>query len=131
METEPVNAAVARRIGLLPPEVIERIASLRRQRMPGKEIAKSVLVRTNHGYALAVLPATHRVDLEQLRQDLGEETIALASENEMQQVFPDCERGAMPPFGSLYDLHLRVFEREADQIQDGGFIIGDQDFQLH
>jgi Ala-tRNA(Pro) deacylase len=76
----------------------------------GKDMAKSVLVHTGHGYVLAVLPATHRVDLDRLRQELGEEQVGLASEAEMQRLFPDCERGAMPPFGSLYHLPTLVDE---------------------
>ncbi|HEY8504993.1 MAG TPA: YbaK/EbsC family protein [Gemmataceae bacterium] len=72
--------------------------------VPGKEMAKTVLLRTGHGYVLAVLPATHRVDLDQLRQELGEEEVWLATEEEMDKLFPDCERGAMPPFGSMYHL---------------------------
>jgi Ala-tRNA(Pro) deacylase len=76
----------------------------------GQEMAKTVLVRTDHGHVLAVLPATHRVDLERLRQDLHEEHVGLATEGEMEQLFPDCERGAMPPFGSLYQLPTVVDE---------------------
>src|SRR4051812_9236993 len=76
--------------------------------VPGKEMAKTVLIRTDHGHVLAVLPATHRVDLERVRQELGEDHIGLANEAEMEQIFPDCERGAMPPFGSLYHLRTLV-----------------------
>ena len=82
--------------------------------VPGREVAKSVLVSTGHGYVLAVLPATHRVDLERLRQDLGEERVGLATENEMERLFPDCERGAMPPFGSLYQLPTLIDESLAE-----------------
>ena len=60
----------------------------------GKEMAKTVLVKTGHGHVLAVLPATHRVDLERLRQDLGEESVGIAPESDMDSLFPDCERGA-------------------------------------
>ncbi len=70
----------------------------------GREVAKTVLLRTGHGHVLAVLPATHHVDLEQLRDDLGEECLELANEEEMDRLFPDCERGALPPFGSLYQV---------------------------
>ncbi len=70
----------------------------------GREVAKTVLIRTGHGHALAVLPATHHIDLEQLGEDLGEEHVELASEEEMDRLFPDCERGAVPPFGSLYQM---------------------------
>jgi len=70
----------------------------------GGHVAKTVLVRTGSGHVLAVLPATHHIDLEQLGDDLGEERVELASEEEMDRLFPDCERGVMPPFGSLYRL---------------------------
>ena len=77
---------------------------------PWKDVAKTVLVRTAHGHVLAVLPATHQVDLDQLRRDLKEEKADLATEGEMEQLFPDCERGAIPPFGSLYQVPTVVDE---------------------
>ncbi len=70
----------------------------------GREVAKTVLLRTAQGHMLAVLPATHQIDLEQLREDLGDPRIELAPEEEMDRLFPDCERGAVPPFGSLYQV---------------------------
>jgi Ala-tRNA(Pro) deacylase len=78
--------------------------------VPGKEVAKTVVIRVDGRYVLAVLPATHRVDLEQLRQDLGAQEVEMASEAEMDRLFPDCERGAVPPFGSLYHLETVVDE---------------------
>ena len=85
--------------------------------VPGRAFAKTVLLRTGHGYALAVLPATHRVDLERAREDLGEDRVEMASEDEMERLFPDCERGAMPPFGSLYQLPTLVDESLAEDEQ--------------
>jgi Ala-tRNA(Pro) deacylase len=82
--------------------------------VPGREMAKSVLLRAGDGYVLAVLPATHRIDLEQLRQDFDGEEIGLATEADMERLFPDCERGAMPPFGSLYELPTLVDESLAE-----------------
>jgi len=73
----------------------------------GREMAKSVLLRTKHGFVLAVIPATHRVDLEEVRDCLGEK-VEIATEEEMATLSPDCERGAMPPFGSLYHLETLV-----------------------
>lgn len=70
----------------------------------GREVAKTVLLRTGRGHMLAVLPATHHIDLEHLREELDEPELALASEEDMDRLFPDCERGALPPFGSLYQL---------------------------
>jgi Ala-tRNA(Pro) deacylase len=76
----------------------------------GKDVAKTVLLRTGHGHVLAVLPATHQVDLEQVQRDLGEDRVELAPEEEMDRLFPDCERGAIPPFGSLYQVPTLVDE---------------------
>jgi Ala-tRNA(Pro) deacylase len=76
----------------------------------GREMAKSVLLRTGHGYVLAVLPATCKVDMTRMREELKEDRVDLASEMEMERVFSDCERGAMPPFGSLYNLPTVVDE---------------------
>lgn len=78
--------------------------------VPGKDVAKTVVLRADGRYVLAVLPATHRLDLEQVRQDLGAERVEMATEAEMDRLFPDCERGAVPPFGSLYHLETWVDE---------------------
>lgn len=78
--------------------------------VPGKDMAKSVLVRTRQGYMVAVLPATHRIDLDQMRQEWNDPDLNLASEEEMENLFPDCERGALPPFGSLYQLPTVIDE---------------------
>jgi Ala-tRNA(Pro) deacylase len=82
--------------------------------VPGREMAKTVILRTSDGYMMAVLPATHRVNLERMREELGERDLDFASEAEMDRLFPDCERGAMPPFGSLYNLPTMVDETLAE-----------------
>jgi Ala-tRNA(Pro) deacylase len=78
--------------------------------IPGKDVAKTVLLRTDRGYLLAVLPATHQVDLDEVRRELGAERVEMATEAEMERLFPDCEPGALPPFGSLYHLQTLVDE---------------------
>lgn len=78
--------------------------------VPGKELAKTVLLRADDKFALVVLPATHTVDLERVKRELGAERVALATEDEMARLFPDCEPGAIPPFGSLYHLTTLVDE---------------------
>lgn len=85
-----------------PAYTANRVAQL--LHVPGKEMAKTVVLRGDHGYILAVLPATCRVDIEEIRQELGEKRMEMASEDEMYQVFPDCEVGAIPPFGSMYRM---------------------------
>ncbi len=77
--------------------------------LPGREIAKVVVIRHAGALALAVLPAQARVDLARLATALGGEAV-LASEREFAAAFTDCELGAMPPFGSLYGLDTYVDE---------------------
>ena len=72
--------------------------------VPGRSVAKSVLVRAGDSFALAVLPATHRIDLQRLAEVLEVEDLRIATESEVEAVFDDCETGALPPFGRLYGL---------------------------
>lgn len=71
--------------------------------LPGRELAKVVVVRHGGTLSLAVLPAHARVVLERLGAALRDE-VTLASEAEFAAAFPDCETGAMPPFGTLYGI---------------------------
>jgi len=81
---------------------------------PGIEFAKTVLVQVDDDYAMAVLPAHHRVDLEKLRSMLGAGRVRLAPENETAGLFPDCDVGAEPPFGNLYDLPVYLSSAMVD-----------------
>ncbi|MDC0661547.1 aminoacyl-tRNA deacylase [Marinobacter sp. SS21] len=84
--------------------------------VPGREFAKTVIFKADGRVGMAVLPATDQVHLAELRKALGSTEVSLASEEEMKAAFPDCDIGAMPPFGNLYDMevfvseHLRVDE---------------------
>ncbi|HTA42046.1 MAG TPA: YbaK/EbsC family protein [Bryobacteraceae bacterium] len=78
------------------------------ERMPAHEFAKTVVYFGDSGYGMAVVPADDMVDLQELRQSLGLSFIRLADENELQELFPDCELGAMPPFGTFHDLPVVV-----------------------
>ena len=75
---------------------------------PGREFAKTVILETDEGHAMAVLPAHHRVDLAKVREALASRKVRLASEPEMARLCPDCETGAVPPFGNLYGLPVWV-----------------------
>src|SRR6185437_12093035 len=70
----------------------------------GKEMAKTVMVKLDGAFAMAVLPANFHVDLQALRGAAKAKTVALASEEDFQDRFPQCETGAMPPFGNLYGM---------------------------
>ena len=78
-------------------------------KISGKELAKTVVLRTGGEMILAVLPAPNHVRLDKLAAEVGK-PVRLATEQEFSDLFPDCELGAMPPFGSLYDLPVYVDE---------------------
>lgn len=71
-------------------------------------MAKTVVFAGDNGFGIAVLPADSRVDLQELRVLLGLARLRLATEQELDQLFPDCEVGAMPPFGNLFGLPVYV-----------------------
>jgi len=74
----------------------------------GHQVAKSVILKVDGKMIMAVVPASHRVNMSRLKRMLGAESVELAKETEFQRFFPDCEVGAMPPFGNLYDLNVYV-----------------------
>ena len=76
--------------------------------IPGRELAKTVMVKIDGAMAMAVLAAPRRLDLELLRRAAGAESVTLAGEKEFSSEFPDCEPGAMPPLGNLYGLDVYV-----------------------
>ena len=85
----------------------------------GRHWAKTVAVLIDGDPALVVLPATRRLDLAKLRRVVGTDSVEIAREAEFQDLYPDCDLGAMPPFGELYgqrtfvDESLRKEERIA------------------
>jgi Ala-tRNA(Pro) deacylase len=76
--------------------------------IPGKELAKTVMVKLDGKLAMAVLPASLKIDFDLLRQASGAGKVELATESEFRETFPGCELGAMPPFGNLYDMAVYV-----------------------
>lgn len=76
--------------------------------IPGREMAKTVMITVDGKMVMAVVPATCYVDLDRLQEMLGAKTVDLATEEEFEYRFPDCELGAMPPFGELYDMNVYV-----------------------
>ena len=79
--------------------------------IPGKELAKTVIVKIDDRFAMAVLPAAYRVHLGHLKVAVSASNVELATETEVEKLFPDCEKGAMPPFGNLYDMEVFVAEQ--------------------
>ncbi len=72
--------------------------------VPGQELAKSVVVNADGKLVMLVLPATRRIDFGRLKSALNAREVRLATEREFEGLFPECETGAMPPFGNLYEL---------------------------
>lgn len=82
--------------------------------VPGKELAKTVMVKIDGKMAMAVVPASFRVDMERLKGVAGAGSVELASEQEFKDMFPACEVGGMPPFGNLYDMDVFVAQSLAE-----------------
>ena len=76
----------------------------------GREFAKTVIVELDGQMAMAVLPANRKIVLQDLRELTGSDQVKFASEEQFRQRFPECETGAMPPFGNLYGMEVYVSE---------------------
>jgi Ala-tRNA(Pro) deacylase len=74
------------------------------EHVPGRQVIKPVVVKADGRFVMCALPASHRVDLGALRQQLDAENVTLADEPKLSELFPDCELGAEPPIGRLYDM---------------------------
>jgi Ala-tRNA(Pro) deacylase len=78
--------------------------------IPGKELAKTVVVNLDGMLVMAVLPASRQVNMERFRLVTEAASARTATEREFKHRFPDCEPGAMPPFGNLYNMRVYVDE---------------------
>ncbi len=74
----------------------------------GKELAKTIMVLIDGKMAMAVLPASYTIDFDHFRKAIRARKIELAAEEKFKDMFPDCEVGAMPPFGNLYGMDVFV-----------------------
>jgi Ala-tRNA(Pro) deacylase len=78
------------------------------EHVPGKELAKTVIVISDDRTVMVVVPGTRNVQVSRLATALGVSSARLAEEKEFEALFPDCEVGAMPPFGNLYGMDVYV-----------------------
>ena len=85
--------------------------------IPGKQLAKTVMIKVDGGLAMAVIPASQRVNLNRLKELVGAGKVELASEQEFRNKFPDCQVGAMPPFGNLYGIPVYAAQDLAEEIE--------------
>ena len=74
----------------------------------GKELAKTVMIKMDGRLAMVVLPASYRIDLNELQKAAGAKKLNIANEEDFKDLFPECETGAMPPFGNLYEMEVFV-----------------------
>lgn len=82
--------------------------------IPGKEMAKTVMIKVDGTMCMAILPASFQIDFEMLTEAIGAQHVELATEEEFGALFPECELGAMPPFGNLYNMDVYVAESLAE-----------------
>src|ERR1041384_3720958 len=78
--------------------------------VPGKSLAKVVIVELDGDMAMAVLPANRKIVLQDLREITGSDQVKFVAEEKFKDRFPDCEIGAMPPFGNLYGMEVYAAE---------------------
>jgi Ala-tRNA(Pro) deacylase len=104
----------------VPYEVIHHVPAYTAQEVaaathvPGRELAKTVMVWLDDAMAMVVLPASARINLDLLQEAADARRIELASERDFRDLFPGCEVGAMPPFGNLYGMKVFVADTLAD-----------------
>lgn len=80
----------------------------------GKDLAKTVLIKINGRMAMCVLPASYKVDFDLLKKAVENDNVRLANEMEFKDKFPECEVGAMPPFGNLYNMDVYLAQSLLD-----------------
>jgi Ala-tRNA(Pro) deacylase len=98
-------------------------------RVPGDRLAKSVVLEDDSGYLMAIIPASHRLDLQAIGRELSRELV-LASEHELAGLFGDCEPGAVPPLGQAYGIDM-VVDRNLADTPDIYFEAGDHLSVIH
>ena len=82
--------------------------------IPGREVAKTVIVKIDGKMQMVVTCASSQVDLGELKRAVSAREVDLATEDEFRGLFPDCELGAMPPFGNLFGMQVFVTEELAE-----------------
>ena len=104
-------------------EVFTSLETAQSLHVPGKELAKVTMISVDDKLVMAVLPSTWNVDLHRLKDTFQTKHVRLATEAEFKDFFPDCEVGAMPPFGNLYGMKVYVDQsltEDEEIVFDGG-----------
>ena len=111
------------------PHAVTSSRSAQAAHIPGHRVAKPVVIHHELGYVLAVVPSTHRVELGAL-QTIIDKRLGLASEQEVAELFDDCDRGAVPPLGAAYGVPVVLDESLGDAV-DIYFEGGDHTTLVH
>lgn len=98
-------------------------------RVPGDRLAKSVVLEDDSGYVMAIIPASHKLDLQAIGRELSRELV-LANERELAHLFEDCEPGAVPPLGRAYGIDV-ILDRNFADTPDVYFEAGDHLSVIH
>jgi Ala-tRNA(Pro) deacylase len=80
------------------------------EHMPGQKVIKPVIVRADGQFVMCALPAAYKVDMEELRAQLDARDVSLVEEEKLNELFPDCELGAEPPIGRLFNMQTLMDE---------------------
>jgi Ala-tRNA(Pro) deacylase len=80
------------------------------EHVPGRKVIKPVVVQADGHFVMCALPAPYKVDLDELRNQLDADDICLVEENKLQDLFPDCEVGAEPPIGRMFNMQTLMDE---------------------
>jgi len=91
--------------------------------VPGKGLAKTVIMKTDGKMIMAVLPASRKLDFGLFREAVGANKVEIANETEFKEMFPECDIGAMPPFGNLYGMDV-ISERILEENEEIAFNAG-------
>jgi len=97
--------------------------------IPGNELAKSVILEDDEGYVMAIVPATRHVKIRELNRLLNRK-VGLATENELQELFKDCDLGAIPPIGEAYGMKT-IVDYSLDDCPDVYFEAGNHEELIH
>ena len=97
--------------------------------IPPEQVAKSVILEDEDGYLMAVIPASHHIELGQLSRQL-ERRLGLATEDELSNLFDDCDLGAVPPIGEAYHMEV-VMDNSLEKCPDVYFEAGDHIDLIH
>lgn len=97
--------------------------------IPGNELAKSVVLEDDDGYVMAIIPATRHVKIRELNRLLNRK-VGLATENELQELFKDCDLGAIPPIGEAYGMKT-IVDYSLDDCPDVYFESGNHEELIH